>query len=128
MDRGLKNILIWFFQILAACIFFMTSWAKFSGQPTDIKIFTELGMEPTGRYIIAVVEGSAAIFLLTRRLSATGAVLGLGTMMGALIAHLSILGFDASHAALWGTVTLSTLIVMVGRRRYIPLLGSGFEA
>ncbi len=127
MDKGIKNIVIWFFQLLCGGILLVTSWAKLSGQPVDIRLFTELGMEPTGRYLIGVIEGMAAIFLFTHRLAATGGVLALGTMLGALLAHLSILGFNGENAAMWSTVMISSLIVTIARRRHLPLIGSTFE-
>lgn len=127
MDKGFKNIVVWFFQILAGAILLMTSWMKLSGQPGEVELFSALGMEPTGRYLIGVIEGMAAIFLFTKRLSATGGILALGTMLGALIAHLSILGFTGDNALLWSTVMVSSLIVTIARRRNLPLIGSTFE-
>jgi putative oxidoreductase len=118
----MKNILVWTLQILCAAILFSTSWVKLSSKPTEVFLFTQLGMEPTGRFIIGVVEGLAAIFLVSRRFSATGALLALGTMLGALIAHITIIGFDIKHAILLSTVFTSSLIILIARRQYLPFV------
>ncbi len=118
-----KKYLIWIFQIIPAVILFGTSYGKLSSKPLEVHLFTVLGMEPTGRYIIGVVEGLAALLLLTNRLSATGALLAVGTMIGALIAHITIIGFDLKHTILLSTVLTCSLIVLVVRRRHLPLIG-----
>ncbi len=118
-----RNILIWIFQIIPAAILLTTSYGKLASGPVEVGLFTELGMEPTGRFLIGVVEGLAALFLLTRRFSATGALLAVGTMIGALIAHITIIGFDLKHTLLLSTVLICSLIVVVARRRHLPLIG-----
>jgi uncharacterized membrane protein YphA (DoxX/SURF4 family) len=122
----LKTAILWILQLTCAAILFRTSWGKLSSQPAEVFLFTKLGMEPTGRYIIGVVEGCAALLLLTGRLSAVGGLLALGTMLGALIAHVTILGFDFKHAVLWSTVLTSSTIITIGRRRHLPLIGGSF--
>jgi putative oxidoreductase len=118
-----KNILLWILQIIPAGILFLTSYGKLSSQPGEVQLFTALGMEPTGRYIIGVVEGLAALLFLTGRFAATGGLLAVGTMLGALIAHATIIGFDPKHAILLSTVLTCSLIVTVARRRELPLIG-----
>ncbi|KAB2836777.1 DoxX family protein, partial [bacterium] len=84
----MKNKLLWIFQLVPAVILFGTAYGKLSSKPNEVQLFTVLGMEPTGRFIIGIVEGLAALLLLSPRYSAGGAFLALGTMLGALIAHL----------------------------------------
>ncbi len=72
-------------------------WAavsKFSATAGNVFIFTELGMEPTGRIIIGLIEATAALMLMTKNYPAMGALLGIGVLCGAVIAHVSILGFN----------------------------------
>jgi uncharacterized membrane protein YphA (DoxX/SURF4 family) len=55
-------------------------------------IFENLGMEPGGRYLIAILELAAALLLLIPFSAPWGAILAWGVMSGALIAHLTKLG------------------------------------
>ncbi len=121
--KNSKNILLWVVQLICAAILFRTSYAKLSHQTIDVAIFSKLGMEPTGRYLIGIIEGLSALFLLHPHLCATGALLAFGTMLGALIAHLSILGFSSKLFFLWFTVLSGSLIILVGRRYQLPLIG-----
>jgi len=127
----LKTIILWLLQLIVASILFGAAWAKLSSQPNSIYIFTELGMEPAGRFIIGVIECSAAFFLLTNRLAATGALFAVGTMLGAIIAHVSILGFsvlgdEGRHIVMLALVLCSALTVTIVRRRQLPLIGNTF--
>jgi len=127
----IKSILLYLVQLIPAGILFYTSWAKLSSKPSTIILFSELGMEPTGRYIIGVVEGLAALFLLTTRMAATGGLLAMGTMMGAIIAHVTILGFivmddHGRHVMMLALVFTCSVIVTIARRRQLPLIGNTF--
>ena len=79
--------------LLAALIMLQTLFFKFTGAEESIYIFTEVGMEPWGRYMTGVVELIASIFLLTNRFE-LGALLGLGTISGAIFFHLTKLGIE----------------------------------
>ena len=91
----------------------------------EVVLFTELGMEPQGRIIIGVIELTAGALLLSPQ-AATGALLAVGVMCGAIIAHLTVLGIDLKHSGLLLTVLLSSLIVLYVRRRDLPIIGSTF--
>ena len=60
---------------------------KFPGHPDSVLIFTQMGMEPWGRYFVAVVETLASILLLIPRFSLYGAFLIACTMLGAIVGH-----------------------------------------
>ncbi|MDX1386960.1 MAG: DoxX family protein [bacterium] len=125
----MKKVILWIFQITCSGILFYTSYAKLSSKPVSVLIFTELGMEPTGRYIIGVVELCAAVLLLSERMAATGAFLALGTMLGAIIAHITVIGFDVlgdhgRHIMMWSVVFSGSLVVSIIRRRQLPLIGA----
>ncbi len=119
----MKNKLLWIFQLVPALILLGTAYGKLSSKPSEVQLFSVLGMEPTGRFIIGIIEGLAALLLLSPRYSAAGAFLALGTMLGALIAHLTVIGFDLKHTLLLSSVLLSSLVVLVARYRHLPLLG-----
>lgn len=92
------NMLIYYLErfaaILAAIILLQTLYFKFSGAEESIYIFTQLGTEPYGRYGSGLIELAAGALLLRRATSLYGAVLGLGTMAGAIFAHLTVLGIS----------------------------------
>ncbi len=124
-----KDILLWLFQVVAGGILLWAGGIKFMAGPSDIFIFTELGMEPVGRVLIGTIEVTAAAMLLTRSYSALGGLLGLGVMFGATIAHISVLGLtvqgdDGLHVGLLSTVVLCTTTVLVARRKTLPFIGS----
>jgi uncharacterized membrane protein YphA (DoxX/SURF4 family) len=89
-----KSIISWAAQIVAAIILLQTLWFKFSGAEESIYIFSKLGVEPYGRIGSGIIELIAGILLLTSRFNWLGAFIGLGTMAGAILSHLTILGID----------------------------------
>lgn len=89
----IKNIISWALRALAAIILLQTLFFKFSGAEESIYIFTKVGLEPFGRYASGIVELIAGILLFTNRY-AIGAVLGLGTIAGAIFFHLTTLGIE----------------------------------
>lgn len=122
----------WIFQIISAIIFIVVAVLKLSGHAADVYIFETLGMEPAGRYFIAIVELLAGLLLLTNSLAATGAFIGIGVMLGALITHLTILGFEVNNdggatMVMLGVVLFSCIVVAYMRRKQIPFIGSTFN-
>ena len=89
-----KNIISWACQIVAAIILLQTLFFKFTGAEESVYIFSKLGAEPFGRIGSGVVELVAGAFLLTSRFNWLGALLALGTMSGAILSHLTLLGID----------------------------------
>lgn len=85
-------IVSWVCRLTAAVILAQTLFFKFSGAPESIYIFTKVGMEPWGRYGSGVTELVAALLLLTPRFVWVGALLSLGVISGAIVAHLTLLG------------------------------------
>ena len=115
------------FQLISALILAKASYAKFTGNEMSISIFSSLGMEET-RLIIATLEGIGALLLVTKNIPQYGAILGFGTMMGALIAHVTVLGLEVNSdggmmVMLMGVVIISTTVIMWIRRRKLPLIG-----
>jgi ABC-type Mn2+/Zn2+ transport system permease subunit len=71
-----------------------TLFFKFSGSEESVYIFTQMGIEPWGRYLTGVLEGIAGMMLLIRGLSGYGAGIGLAIISGAIFSHLTILGTE----------------------------------
>jgi len=121
----------WIFQLLAAVILAQTLFFKFTGAPEAKFIFSTLGVEPWGRIGTGILELITALLLVYPKTPAVGAVLALGLMVGAIGAHLTRLGIDVQGdgGLLFGmavTVLVSALIVIVIRRRELPVIGGRF--
>ncbi len=120
---------LWSCQIVAAMIIGFAAVTKFVGTDGSVFIFSALGMEPFGRYLIGAIELTAASMLLTSGFAAIGALFAIGTMLGATIAHLSYLGLDvdgdAGARVMMLSVVLTTAVpVLIARRQNLPLIGS----
>jgi uncharacterized membrane protein YphA (DoxX/SURF4 family) len=88
-----STVFFWALRILAAVIMLQTLFFKFTASEESVYIFSTLGMEPWGRIGTGVVELVASILVLIPRMTAIGALLGLGVMSGALFFHLTQLGY-----------------------------------
>ncbi|MEM7138596.1 MAG: DoxX family protein [Myxococcota bacterium] len=121
----MKNALLWVPRLAAAAILLTVGYAKLTASPPEVALFLELGMEPQGRIIIGVVEFTAGALLLSPQ-AATGALLAVAVMCGAIIAHVTVIGIDLRHSWLLLTVLTSALIVMYVRRADLPLVGRTF--
>src|SRR4030095_2641451 len=93
MSRS-QTIVSWILQVVVAAILLQTLFFKFTGAEESVYIFTSVGAEPWGRVGSGVVELIAAALLLIPALVPYGALLTLGTMSGALLSHLTILGVE----------------------------------
>ncbi|MBI5385614.1 MAG: DoxX family protein [Verrucomicrobia bacterium] len=89
-----QRVFSWICRLAAAGILLQTLFFKFTGAEESVYIFTKVGMEPWGRYGSGVAELIAAGLLLTPRMAWAGALLSLGVMAGALLAHLTLLGVE----------------------------------
>jgi len=98
-------------QTVAAVILAQTLFFKFSGAPEPVHIFTTLGVEPWGRLATALVETLTVVLLLVSRTAVMGALLGAGSMLGAIGAHLGPLGIEVlgDHGLLFGLAVITLL-------------------
>ena len=116
-------------QGLSALVMGGAGVLKLLGNPVDQFVFGQLGMEPFGRYLVGGIELLAALGLSTRWFAAPGALLAIGVMLGAVIAHLSVLGPQVRgdgglHLVLLCLVLATSGPVLLFRRRELPLIGS----
>jgi len=125
-----QNVLSWILQIIVAVILLQTLFFKFSGAAESVYIFAKLGAEPWGRIGSGVVELIASVLLLVPRTVTVGAVLALGTISGAILAHLTQLGIKLTAVGDHGELFALALVVFAGsaailfmRRRAIPFVG-----
>jgi len=122
----------WALQIISAVIMLQTLFFKFTASPESVYIFSTLGAEPFGRIFSGIVELIASVLLLTRSWSWLGAGIAAGTMFGALIAHLTILGIvvmnDGGELFLLGCIVfVSSIIILLIRRKNINIFGFRFS-
>lgn len=130
LTRG-ATLASWACQLTAAAILGQTLFFKFTGAPESRYIFTTLGIEPWGRIGTGIAEVVAVALLLYPRTSVLGAVLAVGLMGGAIMAHLTRLGIEVQgdHGLLFKlaiTVLLASAIVVILRRRELPIVGDRF--
>jgi len=122
-------MLSWVFQVLVAAILAPMIAVKFTGRPEAIELFTALGMEPTGRYLVGALELLVLVLLLTPRAAPWGAILGWGVMSGAVIAHATRLGVTGmmlplTLMAAFNWVGCAAVVVL--RRRQIEFIRDMF--
>ena len=128
-----KMITSWILQMIAALILFQTLFFKFTGAEESRYIFQTLGIEPWGRIASGVAELVAVILLLVPRTVTVGAILSLGVISGAIVSHLTKLGIVVKDDGgllfiLALMVFASSAIILVLRRRQIPVVGAFFGA
>jgi uncharacterized membrane protein YphA (DoxX/SURF4 family) len=123
--------LSWLLQLVVAVILLQTLFFKFTGAEESVYIFTTLGAEPWGRIGSGVVELIASVLLLVPRTTVYGAVLAMGTMAGAIMSHLSLLGIEVmGDGGLLFTLAVLVLAasatIVVIRRSELPIVGVRF--
>jgi hypothetical protein len=124
----MKNpIILWIIKLTAVIILLQTLYFKFTAAEESVYIFQTLGIEPFGRIGSGVVELIASILILIPRTTLLGALLGLGTMLGAIFSHIFVLGIevhnDGGTLFILAVVTLlSCLLLVYAERNKIPEL------
>lgn len=118
-------------SIVAAVILLQTLYFKFTAAPVSVHIFSTLGIEPWGRIGSGIVELISGILLLRPKTSLYGAILALGTMSGAILSHLFVLGLEVQNDGgslflLAMIVTVSSLGVIIIKRDELKSLISKF--
>lgn len=93
----MKNIFLWIARLAVAIILLQTLFFKFTAAPESVYIFTKLDAEPFGRIGSGVIELIAAVLVLIPRTTVFGALIGAGTMLGAIVSHLFILGIEVEN-------------------------------
>jgi putative oxidoreductase len=130
IGRG-ATITSWSCQLIAAVILGQTLFFKFTGAPESRYIFSTLGIEPWGRIGTGVAELIAVGLLLYPKTPAIGAVLAICLMAGAIMSHLTRLGIEVQgdHGLLFRlavTVLFASVVVVILRRRELPIIGARF--
>lgn len=112
-------------KLVAAGLLGYAGVLKFTADPAAREIFTEIGMEPAGRWLIGALEVLAALLVLLPASAVFGALLGLGIMCGAVLAHLTEIGMAGlQNAAL---VAAGCVTILVIRRHDAPFVRNLLE-
>lgn len=93
----MKAVFYWIIRIIPAIIMLQTLFYKFTAAPESVAIFSKLHAEPFGRIGTGIIELIASILILIPNKSRFGAILGFGTMFGAVISHFFILGISVNN-------------------------------
>ncbi|WP_396194785.1 DoxX family protein, partial [Flavobacterium sp.] len=108
----MKNpIILWIIKLTAVIILLQTLYFKFTGAEESVFIFQTLGIEPFGRIGSGMVELIASILILIPRTTLLGALLGLGTMLGAIFSHIFVLGIAVQNDG--GTLFILAVITLI---------------
>jgi putative oxidoreductase len=97
-----RNVGLWVLQVLTATVFLAAGFATLSGQPMMVETFEKIGVGQWFRYLTGGIEVVSAVLLLIPRLTPIGAALLVGTMAGAVLSHLLVLGGSPVPALVLG--------------------------
>ena len=128
-------VVSWVCRIIVAIILLQTLFFKFTGAEESKYIFSTLmgpELEAYGRIGSGVVELIAVILLLIPGTAWLGALLALGTISGAIMSHLTMLGIVVKDDGGLLFILAVTVFVLSGvtlliHRRDIPVLGAVFS-
>ena len=103
--------LAWVLRLIAAIIMLQTLYFKFTGAEESVYIFSTLGIEPYGRIGSGIGELIASVLILIPSTIAIGALLAVGVMSGAIMAHLTKLGIVVQNDG--GQLFIYALLVFI---------------
>lgn len=86
------DVALWFFQIAGAAVFVGFGAAKLLGTDMMVAVFETVGMGQWFRYVIGMLEVGGALLLIIPRAAGLGGLILATVMVGAVAAHLLVLG------------------------------------
>jgi putative oxidoreductase len=107
-----RRITLWILSGLVALAFIVAGGAKLASVPAMVEAFDKIGLGQWFRYFTGLLEVTAAIGLLIPRYAFYAAVLLAMVMVGAIIAHLTVIGGSPAAA-----LTVLVLTVMIAYLR-----------
>jgi len=93
------NVTLWTLQILSGAALLAAGGSGLAGAPPVVAMFEEIGLGQWFRYLAAVLEIAGAIAVVVPRTAFYGAALLATVMLGALIAHMAVLGMATAMPA-----------------------------
>jgi uncharacterized membrane protein YphA (DoxX/SURF4 family) len=83
---------LWALQIVSAGMFLLAGALKLTGNPLMVQEFGVIGLGQWFRYLTGTIEVVSAVLLLIPSVAAYGAAALAVTMIGAILAHLFVIG------------------------------------
>ncbi len=111
MKKQPSQALLWIIRVVASLIMLQTLYYKFSGSTESVYIFSQMNMEPWGRYATGIAELVASLLILYKPTTVIGSFFAVGIMSGALLSHAFVLGIEVMGDH--GLLFLYALIVWV---------------
>jgi uncharacterized membrane protein YphA (DoxX/SURF4 family) len=121
MNKKFKHYSLLVIRILIGLAFFGAGAAKLAGVEMMVDSFEAIGLGQWFRYLTGAIEVGSAILLFVPGKQAWGAGLLVCTMIGAVLAHLLILGPGSAPAIILGFLSA---LVAYNYRDQIPLLNT----
>jgi uncharacterized membrane protein YphA (DoxX/SURF4 family) len=118
MNDTLKRYGLILIRLLLALAFFAAGSAKLAGVEMMVVTYDTIGFGQWFRYLTGIIEVVSAILLFVPGKQAWGAALLVCTMIGAVLAHLFILGPGSAPAIVLG---LLSLVVLYTYRSQLPV-------
>jgi len=127
----MKKIFPIVLKVVAAFIMLQTLFFKFSGAQESIHLFTAIARdnEAIMRIGSGTLELIAAILFFVPKKTWLGALLTIGSISGAILSHLTILGivFNNYGGALFMSAIVTLLagiILLIQNKKEIPFIGN----
>ncbi len=127
-SKGL-TIALWISQLAVAGVLGMMAFMKFFNYTPEgsMALADAMGVGRGIITLIGLVEVAVLFLILLPRARAVGALLGVFTMIGALITHATKIGWSGNAAAEMWPLAIAVLaaasFVLIGRRRELPVVG-----
>jgi len=123
------TIALWIGQLAVAGILGMGAFMKFFNYTPEgsMALADAMGIGRGVVTMIGLVETAALVLILIPRAHAIGALLAVFTMLGALLAHATKIGWSGNAAAEGWPLALVVLVaasfVLMARRKGLPIVG-----
>ncbi len=118
MNDTVKKYGLILVRIILALAFFAAGAAKLAGVEMMVATYETIGIGQWFRYLTGIIEVGSATLLFIPRTQFWGAALLVCTMIGAVLAHLLILGPGAMPAVVLGSLSA---VVLYSYRDQFPL-------
>ena len=118
MKEQIKRYSLILLRLVLAAAFLAAGIAKLSGAEMMVATYETIGIGQWFRYLTGIIEIGSSVLLFVPGKQSWGALLLVGTMIGAILAHLFILGPSAVPALVLGVLSA---IVLYAYRIQLPL-------
>lgn len=107
------RVALWVVQVVLGGLFLLAGGSKLAGVPETIALFDAVGVGQWFRYVTGLVEVGSAVALFVPPLAVFGAAALAATMLGAVAAHVFVLGGSPAMPV----ILLSAALAVVWVRR-----------